>query len=252
MAQILKKKTFDAIIIGSGITGGYAAKELTEKGLDTLVLEAGKPIDPKQDYVEHVPAYEVRYRGLGNRRRLDKEQPIQKTCYGCDEWASKFFVNDQENPYTNPPDKPFLWIRGRQVGGRSITWYRQSYRWSDLDFEANARDGFGVDWPIRYADLAPWYDHVERFVGISGEALGLPQLPDSQFLPPAQGSIQVRRPADHRPGAFRSGGRASDQARGQPCGHGRARDRQGDDQRRRLGALANEAGRGRSHPGPRS
>src|SRR5204862_6468871 len=104
--------------------------------------------------------------------------------YACDERASKSFVNDLEHPYTTPDGKPFSWIRGRQVGGRSIMWGRQVYRWSDLDFEANARDGIAIDWPIRYADIAPWYDHVERFVGISGKAEGLPQLPDGQFLKP--------------------------------------------------------------------
>jgi choline dehydrogenase-like flavoprotein len=107
-------------------------------------------------------------------------------CYACDEWSSKFFVSDKEHPYTQDPGKPFRWIRGRQVGGRSIMWGRQSYRWSDLDFEANLREGIAVDWPIRYADLAPWYDYVEEFAGITGEALGLPQLPDSKFLPPMQ------------------------------------------------------------------
>jgi len=175
---------YDAIVIGSGITGGWAAKELTENGLKTLVLEAGRPIVPEQDYVEHVPAWEMKSRGLGDRRRLKEEQPIQSTCYACDEWGSKFFIKDKEHPYTTAPGKPFQWIRGRQVGGRSITWGRQSYRWSDLDFQANLRDGIAVDWPIRYADLAPWYDHVEEFAGITGEALGLLQLPDSKFLPP--------------------------------------------------------------------
>jgi choline dehydrogenase-like flavoprotein len=178
--------TFDAIVVGSGITGGWAAKELTEKGLKTLVLEAGRPIVPEQDYVEHVPPWEMKFRGLGDRRRLQEDQPIQSTCYACDEWSSKFFVSDKEHPYTTEPGKPFRWIRGRQVGGRSITWGRQSYRWSDLDFEANLRDGIGVDWPIRYADIERWYDYVEQFAGISGEALGLPQLPDSKFLSPME------------------------------------------------------------------
>jgi choline dehydrogenase-like flavoprotein len=177
-------ETYDAIVVGSGITGGWAAKELTERGLETLVLEAGRPIDPEQDYVEHVPPYEMRFRGLGDTKHLGQRQTVQRRCYACEEWASKFFVDDIDNPYTTPPDKPFLWIRGRQVGGRSITWGRQSYRWSDLDFEANDRDGIAVDWPIRYTDIQRWYDNVEEFVGISGEALGLPQLPDSRFLPP--------------------------------------------------------------------
>jgi choline dehydrogenase-like flavoprotein len=178
--------TFDAIVVGSGITGGWAAKELTEKGLKTLVLEAGRNIVPEEDYVEHVPQWEMKFRGMGDRRNLAENQPIQSTCYACDEWSSKFFVSDKEHPYTTDPGKPFRWIRGRQVGGRSITWGRQSYRWSDLDFEANLRDGIAVDWPIRYADIAPWYDHVEEFAGISGEALGLAQLPDSKFLPPME------------------------------------------------------------------
>ena len=178
--------TFDAIVVGSGITGGWAAKELTEKGLKTLVLEAGRNIVPEEDYDEHVPEWEMKFRGMGDRRKLAETQPIQSTCYACDEWSSKFFISDKEHPYTTDPGKPFRWIRGRQVGGRSITWGRQSYRWSDLDFEANLREGIAVDWPIRYADIAPWYDYVEEFAGISGEALGLAQLPDSKFLPPME------------------------------------------------------------------
>ncbi len=184
--KVSEQTTYDAIVVGSGITGGWAAKELTEKGLKTLVLEAGRPIVPEQDYVEHVPSWEMKFRGLGDRRRQMEDQPIQSTCYACDEWSSKFFVNDKEHPYTTGEGKPFRWIRGRQVGGRSIMWGRQSYRWSDVDFEANLRDGIAIDWPIRYADIAPWYDYVEEFAGISGEALGLPQLPDSKFLPPME------------------------------------------------------------------
>src|ERR1700688_5144338 len=178
--------TYDAIVIGSGMTGGWAAKELTEKGLKTLLLEAGRPILPDEDYVEHVPPWEMRFRGLRDRRRQMDDQPIQSTCYACDEWSAKFFVTDKQHPYTPAPGKPFRWIRGRQVGGRSIVWNRQVYRWSDLDFEANLREGIAIDWPIRYADIAPWYDYVEEFIGITGEALGLPQLPDSKFLPPME------------------------------------------------------------------
>lgn len=180
------QSSYDAIVVGSGITGGWAAKELTEKGLRTLVLEAGPPIVPERDYVEHVQPWELHFRGKGNRQALDRDQPIQKNCYACSEWGAKFFVNDRDNPYAFDQDKPFHWIRGRHVGGRSITWGRQVYRWSDLDFEANAKEGIAVDWPIRYADIAPWYDYVERFIGVSGQAEGLAQLPDGRFLPPME------------------------------------------------------------------
>ena len=180
----MRRERYDAIVVGSGISGGWAAKELCEKGLRTLVLEAGRDIVPGTDYVEHILPWQLPFRGYGDRHRIHRDQPIQRRCYACDEWSGKFFVNDIENPYTVEPDKPFLWIRGRQVGGRSIMWGRQVYRWSDLDFEANLKDGHGVDWPIRYADIAPWYDYVERFIGISGNAEGLAQLPDGRFLPP--------------------------------------------------------------------
>jgi choline dehydrogenase-like flavoprotein len=175
---------YDAIVVGSGITGGWAAKELTERGLRTLVLEAGGPIDPATDFVEHVQPWEMPFRNLGNRQALARDYPIQRHCYACDELGHKFFVKDAENPYTTPDDAPFNWFRGRQVGGRSIMWGRQVYRWSDLDFEANARDGHGNDWPIRYKDIEPWYSHVERFIGVTGAKEGLPQLPDGEFLPP--------------------------------------------------------------------
>ena len=181
-----RRYDYDAIVVGSGISGGWAAKELTELGLQTLLLEAGPPIVPQRDYSEHVQAYSLGFRGYGNRRELRRRQPIQSQTDACDEWASKFFVDDHDNPYDNDPDKPFLWIRGRHVGGRSIMWGRQVYRWSDLDFEANAKEGIAVDWPIRYADIAPWYSHVEKFIGVSGQSEGLAQLPDGEFLPPME------------------------------------------------------------------
>jgi choline dehydrogenase-like flavoprotein len=175
---------YDAIVVGSGISGGWAAKELTEHGLRTIVLEAGRPIDPAVDYVEHVRPYEVRYRGMGDRNRIERFQPIQKRCSAVDEYSGKFFVNDLDNPYSYPDDKPFYWIRGRQVGGRSIMWGRHTYRWSDLDYEANLKQGIAVDWPIRYKDIAPWYSYVEKFVGVQGQHEGLAHLPDGEFLKP--------------------------------------------------------------------
>lgn len=188
---------FDAIVVGSGISGGWAAKELTERGLRVLVLEAGGPVDPNVDYVEHVQPWQMHFRGFGDRKALEHDQPIQSQCYACDEVGHKFFVSDRDNPYTTPADAPFNWIRGRQVGGRSIMWGRQVYRWSDLDFEANAKDGHGNDWPIRYRDIAPWYSHVERFIGVSGMREGLAQLPDGVFLKPMEMTAveQAMRPS---------------------------------------------------------
>jgi choline dehydrogenase-like flavoprotein len=183
----MSQTTYDAIIVGSGITGGWAAKELTEKGLNTLVLEAGRTIIPEKDYVEHVPVWELKYRDWDNRAERERTQHIQRECYyACDEYSHQFFVSDIDNPYTSDPGKHFSWIRGRQVGGKSIMWGRQCYRWSDLDFEANLKEGIAADWPIRYAEIAPWYDYVEEFAGISGQPEGLPQLPDSKFLPPME------------------------------------------------------------------
>ncbi len=179
--------TYDAIIVGSGITGGWAAKELTEKGLNVLILEAGRTIDPGTDYVEHTPVWELKFRNWDDRDTRKKTQYVQREVYyACDEYSSKFFVSDVENPYTNKEGTKFAWIRGRQVGGKSLTWGRQSYRWSDLDFEANLKEGIAVDWPIRYADIESWYGYVEDFAGISGQAEGLPQLPDGHFLPPME------------------------------------------------------------------
>jgi choline dehydrogenase-like flavoprotein len=177
---------FDAIVVGSGMTGGWAAKELTERRLRTLVLEAGRPITPERDYVEHKPPWEMAFRGLGDRGAVAARQSTQSHSASFDEWSHVFWTDDADNPYTTPPDRPFHWFRARQVGGKSIIWGRQVYRWSDLDFEANLRDGVAVDWPIRYPDLAPWYDHVERFIGVSGQAEGLAHLPDGPFLPPME------------------------------------------------------------------
>ncbi|HVF88129.1 MAG TPA: NAD(P)-binding protein, partial [Pyrinomonadaceae bacterium] len=180
----MPQKVYDAIIVGSGATGGWAAKHLAEAGLEVLVLEAGRKLDPLKDYTEHTFPFETERRGFGDRREMERAQPIQSRCYACNEYGHQFFVNDLENPYTTPPDKPFFWIRSRHVGGRSVPWGRQSYRLSDYDFKAKTHDGYGEDWPFSYADLAPYYDKVEDFVGISGNYEKLPQLPDSKFLPP--------------------------------------------------------------------
>src|SRR2546427_350998 len=176
--------SFDAIVVGSGITGGWAAKELCERGLKTLVLEAGRPIDPARDYVEHVPPWEMKFRGFGDRKALERDQFIQRHCYACNEYSGKFFVNDRENPYTFDADKPFHWIRGRQVGGKSIMWGRQVYRWSDLVLEPTGRGGWGGVGRTRYANTARWYDYGEDFRGTGGGAPGLPRLPEGKFPPP--------------------------------------------------------------------
>ena len=174
--------TFDAIVIGSGISGGWAAKELCEKGLKTLVLERGRNVAHVKDYTTAFMAPWEFPHHLENTRKNKEDDPIQSGAYS--EGSKQWFVSDKEHPYIQ--EKPFNWIRGYQVGGRSLTWGRQCYRLSDLDFEANAKDGIAVDWPIRYKDIAPWYDYVENFVGISGQAEGLPHLPDGVFLPPME------------------------------------------------------------------
>ncbi|MFS8616215.1 MAG: GMC family oxidoreductase [Solitalea sp.] len=175
---------YDAIVVGSGISGGWAAKELTEKGLKTLLLERGRNVTHIEDYpTANLHPWEFPHRQR-DTLEVKKNYPIQSKCPSFNEGSKHFWVNDLENPYQEV--KPFNWIRGYHVGGRSLLWGRQCYRWSDLDFEANARDGFGVDWPIRYKDIAPWYDYVEAFAGISGQAEGLAHLPDGKFLPPME------------------------------------------------------------------
>src|SRR5271154_4681056 len=177
-------KTYDVIVVGSGASGGWVAKELTEKGIEVLMLEAGPPLVPDRDFTEHIWPYQLKYRGFGNQKRMLENQPVQRLCYACDDYSHQFFVNDREHPYTFPDDKPFMWIRGRQVGGKTFCWARVSYRYSDFEFKAASRDGYGQDWPFSYQDIEPYYDRVETYIGVSGSAEGLPQLPDSKFLPP--------------------------------------------------------------------
>jgi choline dehydrogenase-like flavoprotein len=178
----LPPNTFDAIVVGSGISGGWAAKELCEKGLKTLVLERGRNVVHIKDYTTaFLSPWDFPHHGTPTQQQRE-EDPVQSQAYS--EGNKQFFVSDKEHPYIQV--NPFYWIRGYQVGGRSLTWGRQCYRLSDLDFEANAKEGIAVDWPIRYKDIAPWYDYVESFVGISGSAEGIPHLPDGNFLPPME------------------------------------------------------------------
>ncbi len=176
-----QKNTFDAIVIGSGISGGWAAKELCEHGMKTLVLERGRNVQHLVDYPTMMKnPWDFPHRN-NLTQKIKEDNPVVSKCYAFREDAMHFFVKDKEHPYLQ--EKPFDWIRGYQVGGKSLIWARQTQRWSKYDFEGPVRDGFAVDWPIRYADLAPWYSHVERFVGISGNKDGLETLPDGEFLP---------------------------------------------------------------------
>ncbi|UZD24063.1 GMC family oxidoreductase [Algoriphagus halophytocola] len=176
----MKSNQFDAIVVGSGISGGWAAKEFCEKGLKTLVLERGRDVQHLKDYPTMTSSpWDMPHR---NRMPLQdtKANPVVNKCYAYKEDTQHFFVKDSAHPYVQ--EKPFDWIRGYQVGGKSLIWARQTQRWSKYDFEGPGRDGFAVDWPIRYEDLAPWYSYVERFVGISGSYEGLDTLPDGEFL----------------------------------------------------------------------
>ena len=178
------KRTFDAIVIGSGMSGGWAAKELCEKGLKTLVLERGRDVVHSKDYTTtNMLPWEFEHRGQ-IPEEIQEANPVVSRCYAFREDAMQFFVKDNDHPYVQ--DKPFDWIRGYQVGGKSLLWARQTQRWSDFDFEGPALDGYAVDWPIRYKDIAPWYSYVEKFAGISGNRDGLDTLPDGEFLPPLE------------------------------------------------------------------
>lgn len=179
-----KKQTYDAIVIGSGISGGWAAMELTKKGLKVLLLERGRNVEHVKDYpTANKAIWEYPYRG----RLSEKEKEfykIQNKNYSVNDTNKHFFVNEKEHPYIQTKNENFVWVRGYHVGGRSLTWGRHVYRWSDLDFEANLKEGVGIDWPIRYKDLEKWYDYVEQFIGVSGQKEGLSQLPDGIFMPP--------------------------------------------------------------------
>ena len=177
----MQSTEYDAIVVGSGISGGWAAKELTEKGLRVLLLERGRNVEHIKDYVNATKApWEYAHRG-GRTKAMEEAYPVLKRDYPLNEKNLAFWVNDKESPYTEV--KRFDWYRGYQVGGRSLMWGRQSYRHSDFDFEANAKEGIAIDWPVRYAEMAPWYDKVERHAGIAGSHEGLAQLPDGEFQP---------------------------------------------------------------------
>ncbi|MGB2045480.1 MAG: GMC oxidoreductase [Porticoccaceae bacterium] len=176
---------FDAIVVGSGVSGGWAAKEFCEKGFKTLMIERGRVVEHRKDYTsEGVPPWHQTYRSKVENLLQQRDYHIQQQCYAFSDATKHFFGNDREMPYTTAEGTEFSWIRANQLGGKSLLWHRQSYRLSEHDFRANSLDGHGTDWPIGYKDLAPWYSHVEKHAGICGTPENLPQLPDSEFLPP--------------------------------------------------------------------
>jgi glucoside 3-dehydrogenase (cytochrome c) catalytic subunit len=177
------KKQFDVIVVGSGASGGWACKRLSEAGIKVALVDAGRPAS-ESEYSEHKPPFELKYRDLAPEI-INKTRPRQKECYACTEYNYQWFSNDLEEPYTTPEKMPFSWQgRMRVTGGRTTVWARQSYRFSDLDFKAASYDGYGEDWPLSYADLAPYYDLVEEYVGITGIPEGVYELPDGKFHPP--------------------------------------------------------------------
>lgn len=182
MDKLYENDTFDAIVVGTGISGGWAAKELCEKGFKTLVLERGRMVKHIEDYpTMNKDPWDFKFKGQLTREQKERQQKQSRTGFTTNEASKHWFVDDIKHPYNET--KRFDWMRGYHVGGRSIMWGRHSYRLSDLDFEANKKEGVAVDWPVRYKDIAPWYDYVESYIGVSGEKLGLSQLPDGQFLP---------------------------------------------------------------------
>ncbi|KAA2219089.1 GMC oxidoreductase [Maribacter flavus] len=177
-----EQESYDAIVVGTGISGGWAAKELCENGLKTLVLERGRMVKHIEDYeTANMDPWDFPNGGVATKEIIAQQPKQHRTGYTTSQASHMWFVNDLEHPYNET--KRFDWMRGYHLGGRSLQWGRQSYRWSDIDFTANQREGIAVDWPVRYKDIAPWYSKVENFIGVSGEALNLPQLPDSDFLP---------------------------------------------------------------------
>ena len=178
-------KVYDAIVVGSGATGGWAAKELCEAGMEVCMLEMGTKLDPEKDFSEHTLPHQLPLRGRPDPRNEKlQRRPVQRRTYACHETNADFFIDDMDNPYTTEKGKPFWWIRGGRVGGRTIMWGRQSYRFSDYDFKAASHDGYGDDWPISYSDIEPYYTKVERFIGVSGRREGFKILPDGYFQPP--------------------------------------------------------------------
>ncbi|WND02712.1 GMC family oxidoreductase [Temperatibacter marinus] len=180
---------FDVIVVGSGMSGGWAAKEFTVKGYKTLVLDRGGDLTHGEYKTEFTPPWDMPNRGQVNEDEAKRDYETNSECYAFNEYTKHHFLNDRENPYEFPEDKPIQWVRSSKVGGKSVLWHRQSYRFSEMDFEANKKDGHGIDWPIRYKDVEPWYDYVEKFAGISGSVENLPQLPDSIYQKPHEMNI---------------------------------------------------------------